>query len=504
MVTVPITQSPSQILQGMIATYKTTMANNGYPNVSVDPGSDIYIRFSAISNQISLLYSNLLVQYNATMIATATGSDLDLLLSNYGLSRKSASVSEGFITIVCSVSTTVTTGTTLTGPNGLLYQVSQGGVFANGASIEIQSVDVGSQTNLPIGSIFTWNNTPAATQATCAAFTAITGGSDLENDSSARTRLQAHLQNPPAMGNWQQLVELASSSDPLVQTAFVYPVVNGPGTQHIAVVGAQTTASVNRDIPAIPNLSNVTSAILGQIAAGTTAGTVVTTVANVTFDVTFKLIIPYPIGASTNGVGGGWLDFTPWPTPDGSVVTTACSVASVTNSTNFKINAVAGSTSIKAGITNISWIDKSDSAGNGWQITTATVTAFTDNGDNTYSVTINTPFPTVAVNDFIFPASTNGQNYLTAVLQQFALLGPGQKTSQPSLLPMAQRQPLTTALYPDTVDVQFLRALVNAGQEVDSADFYYRQFTNQEPALPSVVNNPPNIFVPGRVAFIPF
>ncbi len=502
-VTVPLTQSPAQILQGMLTTYQAAMTNNGYPNVSVDPGSDIYVRFSAISNQISLLYSNILVQYNAMQIATATGADLDALLNNYGLARKSASSSEGFITLVCSVPTTVVSGTTLTGSNALKYQIVLGGVYTNGSILEIISVDVGAQTNIPVGTILTWNNTPASAQPTVVAFSAITGGSDLENDDSARVRLQAHIQNPPAMGNWQQLVELASASDVLVQTAFVYPVANGPGTQHIALVGYQTTSYVGRDIPLTPNLVNDTSYILGQIPVPVVPGTVITTVTNVPFNVAFSLLLPYPIGSPNNGVGGGWTDFSPWPTPDGTFVTTANTVTNVVSSTNFTITAKSGSIAISAGITTINWIDKSDSSGNGWIITSAHVLAFTDNGSNTYTITIDTPFPTVAVGDYIFPASVNAQNYLNAILTQFAAMGPGQKTNQLAVLPSARRQPLPATLYPDTVGPQFLRALVNAGSEVDSATFYYQQYGNNEPALPVVVSNPPNIFIPGSIGLYP-
>ncbi len=496
----------------MLATFKAAMQNNGYANVSVDPGSDFYIGFLGPANQIAVLYSALTLQANAQMPDTATGDDLTRLMTMYGLTRRSASVSEGFITITCSVPTTVALGATLSGTNSLIYEVVQGGIYSNGQTIPVQSVDTGTQTNLPVGSVLTWITTPASTQATAVAFSAITGGVDAENDATARARLLQHLQNPPAFGNWQQLAEVAASFDPLVQVAFIYPACNGPGTQHVALTGYQTTSNVNRDIPVTPNLSNNTSAILGSVPAGTTPGTVVTTVSNVPFNIAFKLSIPYPVGAAQNGFGGGWVDFNPWPVPDGSVITTGIAVTAVTSSTQFTVAAKSGSTAISAGVTHIQWIDKSDAAGTGWLVKQARVTAFTDNGNNTYLLTVDTPFPTVTTGDYVFPASQNAQVYLASVLSSFAAMGPGQKTTQPGVLPMAIRKPLTAFAWPDTVDSQFLRSLVNAGAEVASADYWYRDApsstgshptNNAEPDLPTSIANPPNIYVPGAIGFYP-
>lgn len=530
--------SAQTILQSMINHYLALATANGYPNISADPNSEVYIRFSAVSQQLAVLYNIAKQQMDARMIDTSSGDDLDRLLNTYGLQRKPATSAEGFFKFITATSQTLTSGMLLTGSNGLSYQVSVSGVYANGQNVPVIAVDQGQNTDLGVGQILSWNSPPPNSQTNVPVSVALTGGSDLETDAQARARLYATIQNPPGSGNAQQLINVASSVDPIVQAGFVYSNFNGAGTQLIALVGYQTDGYyIGRDIPHLltdntslgggsspyntlsqnygNNLSNDTSVIYGQVAAGVSNpyATYVTTVNNQTSDVSFLLTLPFPVGSPVNGTGNGWLNFqgSTWPNPDGTYVTNACTVTAVTSST--QITVAAGSaghaaTTPVGGLTLIQWVNRSGASGNGWQIVQAKVLSAVDNGNDTWTITLDTPLTCgavdyygnsqVAVGDYIFPASLNAQNYLDTVMGTFAALGPGQVTSTLGLLAIgANRQPAASSTYSPYVAGQFLQNLTAENSEMYAAQFLYNS-TNQ---LGPAVATPPNIWIPRNIGF---
>lgn len=603
-------QAPSfnQILQALLNDYRALTTFYGY-NLSVDPGSEIYLRFSAMAGQMSVLYQLMNTLTNSKIVDTATGQDLDRVANAFGLQRRSATSATGFVGLATSVPQTLIAGTTLTGPNSLQYQVSTTGVYNNGQNVPIRSVDTGVQANLAIGNIMTWTSPQPNMQSTCLVSIAITGGANTEDDDTLRSRIYLTLQSPPQMGNDQQVITVAGSVDGIIQQAFVYSNFNGAGTQLVALTGYQTTSYVGRDIPHLQfdgyakpygvlqlqpglvlqnvganngplsfgayntytsytknlgqNLSSDTSAIYGQL-PGTIANpyaTVITTVNNTPSDIAAVLTLPYPVGAGTNGFGNGWEDFTPWPNPDGYYVKDGyCKVTAVQGvnttvggQTGFGITVKAPSSGTfhtnppftssltysnntpVPGTTHIQWVNRSDVQDTGWLVVTATILGAQDNGNDTWNIVLDTPlvFGTggtdfygsqaiwtdgyehagVAVGDFIFPASVNAQNYLNTLMQQYALLGPGQVTSSQGLLTLgASRYPSANAQFPNVMGVQVERALVSNNNEVYAASVNSSGFTGNAPNLASAyntaytqpaVNAPPNIFVPRNLGFYP-
>jgi hypothetical protein len=530
--------SAETILQGLLSHYKALAAANGYPNISADPNSEVYIRFSAVSQQLAVMYNIMQQQMDARMVDTATGDDLDRVLNQYGLVRKAATSAEGFFQFITAAPQTLNSGMTLTGQNSLTYMVSVSGVYANGQNVPVIAVDQGQNTDLGIGATLTWVSPPPLSQNTVPVSVALTGGSDLETDAQARARLYATIQNPPGSGNFQQLINMASSVDPIVEAGFVYSNFNGAGTQLIALAGYQSDGYyIGRDVPHLTsdntslnggsspynslsqnygnNLSNDTSVIYGQVAAGVSNpyATFVTTINNTPADAAFLLTLPFPIGSPVNGTGGGWLNFqgTTWPNPDGTFVSNNCQVTAVTSSTVITVQAASTSNATTVpvpGLTLIQWINRSGIAGNGWQVVQAKVLAATDNANNTWTITLDTPLTCgssdyygntqVAVGDYIFPASINAQNYLDTVMGSFAALGPGQVTSVLGLLQIgANRQPAASSNYPPYVSSQFLQNLTAINSEVFSAQFLYNSTGQSAPPVAA----PPQIWIPRHLAF---
>jgi hypothetical protein len=536
--------SSTTILNSMLQTYVALMTANGYPQVMPDPGSEVYVRFLAIAQQQAVMYNILQQQIDARLVDTATGDDLDRVLNQYGLQRKPSTSSEGFIQLISTASQTLVVGMLLSSTNSLQYQVATSGVYAPNANVPVISVDQGSDTNLGIGIILTWENPLPLMQTTSPVSVALTGGSDQETDAQARTRLIETIQNPPQAGNAQQMINLSTSVDPLVQAGFLYSNYAGAGTQLIALVGYQTDGYyIGRDIPHLlsdnialgsggdtspynafsvnygNNLANDASIIYGTLPAGVANpwATVVTTVNNIASSLTFLLNLPNPIGSPVNGVGGGWLNYSgyTWPNPDGTYVSNNCQVTAVTDSLHITVQAASVAHSNNkttypiAGQTLINWINRSGVANNGWQIVTAKVLVATDNGNDTWSITLDTPLTTggvadyygnlqVAIGDYIFPASVNAQNYLDTVMLSFANLGPGQVTSLIGLQAIgANRQPSASAGFSYYVDGQFTQALSANNPEIYSAQYLY----NSTGANAPTPTTPPQIYIPQNIAF---
>lgn len=496
----PLVKDSNSILSDMLKTIKSGLIDIGVANPMVDPNSDIYVTCTALSNELAIAANNVLAQADQVMPDTASETDLDRLLTIYGLQRRGASVGSGAVQIKCSIPTLVTPASQLVSATGLVYQVTVGGTYNNLDNVPIVSVDTGAGVNLEIGSVLSWVSTPAFAQSTTILTSAVTGAVDAENDETARQRLMDRLANPPTLGNWQQVCEVCEAADPAVQKSFVYPCANGPSTFHIALTAYPTTTSVSRELGTV-QLGQISSIILGQLPEY--IETTITTVSNVTNDVSFKLLIPYPAGSITSGIGGGWLDPVPFPQADSSAPFYCC-VSGITSSSIFIIKTWNTSVYPIAGSSRISWIDKS----NNFTVQTSTITSFLDFGTagspayRMFYVTVDKPFPSIALNDYIFPAMNNAQTYVNAVINWFANNGPGEKTDVSTLLPRATRKPRSNTSYPNYLDGTLLKALFNSASEIESCDFYYRQFT-VAPDLPSYISDPPNIYTPNNIGFYP-
>lgn len=601
--------SYSQILQSLLNDYNSITTYYGY-NINTDPGSEIYLRLATFSGPLAVLYNLMNILTNSKMIDTALGADLDRAANNLGLYRRGATSAEGFVLLGSSVSQTLLAGTILTGPNSLQYQVSTSGIYNANSNVPITSVDTGASTNLPVGAILNWSVSLPNMQTVASVSVAVTGGADNESDDTLRGRVYLSLQSPPQMGNAQQLATLAGTIDGVVQQGFVYSNFNGAGTQLLALTGYQTTSYIGRDIPHLlldgyvkpygvlqlqpglviqatgygaynqytaawgntshsgppggslgPNLSSDTSMVYGQL-PGTIANpfaSVITTVNNVPTDIAAVLTLPYPVGAANNGVGNGWMDYTPWPVPDGYYVNQGyCSVTNIhgtgsfivggngstgygitvsapssgsvhTGGNGFSVPAATYTTQVPTtGTTHIQWINRSDAQDSGWVVVTATILDALDIGNDTWSLILDTPFVFangasdfygnigIVVGDFIFPASINAQNYLDILLQQYALLGPGQVTSSVGLLSLgASRYPSANTQFPNSMGVQVERALVSNNNEVYAASVNSGAFISQSTGKfntasayntafsAPTTNAPPNIFIPRNAGFYP-
>lgn len=487
----------------MLRVISNGLRQRGVVLPNVNRGSDDYIWAQAVGNEDEAFYANMAIAADQLMPDTSIGDDLARILAIYGLAFRSAGASTGNIIFSTTLPTSVPSGAQLQDANGNRFMAPVGGTYANGASIAVRSVGVGSSTNLAGGSTLTWVTPPTYAASTAALDPRGTfGGVDKENDDTARQRLLAILASPAGSGNATQLASAAETADASVQKAFVYPACNGPGTVHIAVAGL-ATASLPRSravsAAAVANAASTTQGALPEYAELVVTGTI-----DQTADVSMVLRLPAATTAIPAGTGGGFLDAQPFPSVTGILATRIYARATaVTTSTSLTIESMAAPLVGQS----VSWVDRNYFVLHTAKILTAsTTTAPAGTAPGTYAVTVDTPFvdqggAAIVANDYVFPTSLNGTNYLAAMLAQFAVLGPYEKTLAGGLLPHAYRQPRSFVSWDYQLGDAFLRALSNAGQEVQSVTWGYQNGGVVVPALPATISTGPSVFIPLRVAF---
>lgn len=497
-------KTQDQIRDDFLRTYSNLLIQAGVPSPNVAPGSDAYILATAFAGELAVAQANSVLKADELHPDTAVDTSLLRWLTLFGLGFRPAIGSSGLVTINASVSGSILipVGQQLLDGAGLRYQVTVGGLYGNNSQVPVAAIDLGSSTNHANGDTLKWISSPPFCGPTVAVgipggTTGLTGGSDVEDNETARARLFALLQNFPGTGNWQQVIQFGQAASPYVQMVFVYPAIQGGATLHFAVVqAAATTAplistSKNRDVNLVTLNNTIVPYVQGLMP--TYVYVVGTTVTNVPTDAAILLSLPSASTASPPGPGGGWLDGTPWPSSIGG--TTAVSVSSVTSTTQFTVTAT---TPPIAGASHIAFLDPTT-----WTVNTATVTAVSGSSGS-YVITIDTPWPNIATGNFIWPQSVNQQNYVNALLGAFALMGPGEKSSNggagtSGVLQRAFRHPVPQLTWPYSLGTYQLKALTNSGTEVLDAEWIYRSTTT--PAVPATVTSAPNILVPRNLAF---
>lgn len=486
-------KSNVEIRNDLLRTIKAGLQSIGITNPNVGPNSDYYLTASALGNEVAVGLANITISVDSMMPDTAGGSNLDRWLNILNLSRRPAIGSSGVVTLSTSVtSTLVTVGMQLQDAVGLRYQVTVGGSYGNGAAIPVSAMDLGKATNHANGDTLTWVTAPAFSASTVSVGTSggsdgLTGGFDSEQgiDEPPRARLIAQLQNPPKGGNSADVILWCSQSTPIVQSAYCYPALLGPGTTFAAVAAAPQTAapmtatSKSRQI----NPTSILTGTIQPFVQGNLPEHVFAVIASVVdqpTDVAILLALPSAPTASPPGLGGGWLDGSPWPSSIGG--TTPVSLTAATDSTHFTVNAT---TPPQAGVSHIAWLSPLT-----WTLYTATVVSFTGT-TGAYVLTVDTPMPGITTGHYIWPQAAQMANYVAALLSAFSLMGPGEWTANPAVKARAFRHPIPSLSWPYALTAVQLKTVINSGPEVLDANWIYRSATLSgglyQPTIPGTV-----------------
>jgi uncharacterized phage protein gp47/JayE len=513
-------KTPKQFHDDVVRTIKNALIAQGIATPNVGPNSDFDIIATAISIELALINANQVILADQLMPDTAAASFLDRWLSLVGLARRPAIPSSGLITPTYSLVTGYTTvppAAQLVDSVGNIFVVASPGNYGPGnppsqpANLYVPVVAAagGASTDHLAGDTLRWVTAPAymgpnATVGIPGSTAGLSGGEDSEVgvDEPPRSRLFQLLQNPPKGGNSADIAGWASASTPIVAGCAVYPALQGPGSVFFTVwqspqlVGPFGSGAKSRVILS----ALVQGAILPYI-----AGLVpehVFSVGSPTVDqptdVALLLSLPSAPTGSPPGPGNGWLDGSPWPQSVGGTAPVIVTAVAATN--QFTVNAT---TPPVPGVSRIAYISPSN-----WQLYTATVVSYTGTS-GAYVITTDTPWPPIANGNHIFPQSAQQANYFAAALQGFANLGPGEWTTSLGVLARAFRHPPPSISFPYSLDPNFLRTVINAGPEVENANFLYRSSTTPTPGVyPPVVNSvgvltstPPAVLTPRNMSW---
>lgn len=114
------------------------------------------------------------------------------------------------------------------------------------ASATFTALVSGAASNLPVGSVLTWQSPPVGATPTFTLTTALIGGEDVETDSELLARILFRLQNPPKGGTAADYREWAEESvnslgiSNSILRAYIYPLKSGTGSVDIIVTQAGT------------------------------------------------------------------------------------------------------------------------------------------------------------------------------------------------------------------------------------------------------------------------
>ena len=323
-----------------VALYKrAVVARTPLGNTPPDlrPGSKVDLDARACADVAASIDGNSIIIANGVTRATATGQALYDWATRLGTTAPlPAAGATGAVAFAgAATGATILQGDIITHqPTGLRFQCTATGTYTPGQPVPITGIDTGPQTDLPAGSVLTWQSPRPGSAGTALVLiqadgSGLDGGSDIETDDQVRARLDYIAAHPPASGNDAEYQEtLIDTSLVAVGQAFTIPCALGPGTTAVMVTLRPGTPGASR----IPNPTQLTQ--LAAILAGAMPATDgVFMCALVASAVTVVLEVLWSPSAD------GWADASTWPPylASPNLINAVSNVSSVLSSTAFRL-----------------------------------------------------------------------------------------------------------------------------------------------------------------------
>lgn len=490
-----------QIRDAHLRDLRNAAVSNGRPMPDTAPGSFEFIRSTALANHLALIEANGLTVNEQLGDDTAVGADLERRAGLYGIFRRAKAGSVGLIVLAGSQPTPVAAGQQLVSTTGIRYAVTTGGLFdplpANGNNlIEVAAIDAGDATNLPEGDVLQWVQAPpyADPKASVGPGGLVNGVED-ETDDELRARYLDHRRAPPTESNHQAMVERAEKASASVQKAFVYMALLGPSTYALAVAAAPTATSKSREVKQI-TVDNIVAPAVAGTHFDSVYAKIVSVVDEEVEHLSIGLALPAARSAVTPGPGGGWVNGQPWP-PAEVAYGYRAEVGAVVTAAEFFVTCDAEPID---GVSRISWLSPENLAApkSSWTLFTATVVSHSGTPGN-WGIVIDRPFTGITASCLIWPAAERQEAYVKAILEAFALMGPGEMSDQPPVLKRSARYPLPSSSWPYSLGASQLRRLSDAGDEVLAA----RYLGAPTISTPTVDGTAPRILTPKHIGLYP-
>lgn len=185
---------------------------------------------SPISAELESSYNELDKLLLKMFLENLSSEDLERRCEEYGLTRKSGTLSEGFATFTGVQGTVIPVNTLISTTTGLNYVTTIEGIVAAGGTVDIkiQSVDVGTKYNILANTINIINVSINGITSVINK-ESISGGTDIETDEELKNRLLLQLRTPATSGN-KEHYKLWSMEVNGIGDARVFPLAGGAGT----------------------------------------------------------------------------------------------------------------------------------------------------------------------------------------------------------------------------------------------------------------------------------
>lgn len=454
---------------------------------NVLPGSEHYLVATAIANQLAIAIANNKISNDNRNFLTATGTALEDIARAYGITRRAASPSTGFIILDISGSCAIPLLYQWTAPNGKKYiPVAAGVGLVDGDLFEMQSVESGALTVLAAGAIGQWDSASIANLRATAVVDGggIDGGTDGDSDEVLRRRLIERLAEQAIGGNASSVRGWAEEPSAAIEAAYVYQGAQGPGSYAFAVTkagGDRTPSSTVVQLAA----ANVQAKMPGGVVTLNA-----TSVFEQGVDIVFSTILPLP--PTSGGTGGGWRDAVPWPTEITKISANNSGILTVTSVVQPTLGGHIGV-----------W-DEDEQEMIEFEITELVGGVA---GAWTIRVSGSTSFIPLGGGNYVSAGAENLVAYADDALAEMNKLGPGEKTDSVDLLPRALRFPS-----PEVVAPYRLTSLQPAGitllhPEIIGLEYAARYATGTTTPLtsasvPATTADPPRILTLKHLAFI--
>ncbi|QNK65768.1 baseplate J/gp47 family protein [Variovorax sp. PAMC26660] len=220
------------------------------------PGADALLRFSNIgatgnaqANLSHLHYGYLDWIAQQAVPWTATGEFLEAWAGLKGVIRKATAQASGSASFPGVIGTVLPAGTSIVRGDGLTYTSNAdatvdgtGFVTVVATAVSDPAGLVGANGNAAVGVVLTLGASIPGIQSGGVAATAFTGGADVEQDDSLRTRMLAAYQKPPQGGSADDYVKWATAV-PGVTRAWCKPRGFGDGTVVVYTMFDQAEAA---------------------------------------------------------------------------------------------------------------------------------------------------------------------------------------------------------------------------------------------------------------------
>jgi len=490
--------SPEEMLSQLLSDIRYGYARSGI-TVNVSSGSELFIRCKAIATRLSIAVQNNRLSLVDISPLDAEDDALTKLAGIFGVTRRPASSGAGLVqvTVFGGGTVVIPSGFGITSPDGLVYETTQANTVATLGFVEVQSTSTGSTTDQDPGTILTWDSAAIGSlgQNATVAGGGIDGGRNADDDDALRNRLLQRLGFPEVGGNTSQIISFAEAATAAVEQAFVYSSVRGPASYDVAVTAAGGDRTLSN-----ANVNLVASNILANMPG--TADLNATSVLAQLIDVVLLADLPLPVNAG--GAGGGWRDAVPWPSDAEAIAGEQARVINISDLLTLSQIDVDSTNSDppkigdRFGIWNPAGGSDATGAMNEFSIlgVTAIAGGFTITIDTAQSDAIS--FITTGM--YCSAGALNLKQYASDFLDQMKLLGPGEKTDNPDILPRGRRRPI--------IDIEFPRKLTNVQisnvlekhDEVLNLE-YKRRFASgtqtvlTTPSIPLTTADPPRILV---------